>query len=82
MIPIGKKYHTTKRREDGCEIIRLYNTDIATLGCDGVVTLHTGGFNTATTRRRMNQCLETWGHKERVSKSTFAYTDTVHLEPQ
>jgi hypothetical protein len=39
--------------------------------------LHTGGFNTPTTIRRMNECLHHRGYSIRVSKSSFSHTDTL-----
>jgi hypothetical protein len=40
----------------------------------------TGGYNSVTTRRRMNQYLIEWGFPQRVSKSSFAYTATLIME--
>lgn len=35
--------------------VRLYDTDIITDNGDGTITLNTGGFNTMTTSKRMNE---------------------------
>lgn len=42
-------------RGDGKRIIRLYDTNIITENGDGTITLNTGGFNTMTTSKRMNE---------------------------
>lgn len=60
-LPLGTKYHTTLRREGEMEIVRLYATDIVTVTFRDdkpvICKLNTGGFNTATTFRRMNEAL-------------------------
>ena len=69
--------------ENGERIVRctLHKTVIATHNqtC-GTVHLHTGGWNTPTTTRRMNECLNAWGFWQRVSKSSFAHTDTLMID--
>jgi len=42
-------------RGDGKRIVRLYDTDIITENGDGTITLNTGGFETMTTSKRMNE---------------------------
>lgn len=42
-------------RGDGKRVIRLYETDIITDNGDGTITLNTGGYNTTTTSKRMNE---------------------------
>lgn len=43
------------RRGDDCYAIRLHETDIITLWADGRVTLDTGGWQTVTTKARINE---------------------------
>ena len=40
---------------DDKRIVRLYDTDIITENGDGTITLNTGGYNTMTTSKRMNE---------------------------
>lgn len=42
-------------RGDGKRVVRLYDTDIITENGDGTITLNTGGFDTMTTSKRMNE---------------------------
>jgi hypothetical protein len=42
-----------------------------------VVALNTGGHNTPTTIRRMNECLHHWGFDIRVRKADFARTSSI-----
>jgi hypothetical protein len=72
--------------------IRKNNTKIEDKGNVFVVTLHgtvifkdygnhchlyTGGYNTATTIRRINECLCHRGYAMRVNKASFNLTDTL-----
>lgn len=46
----------------GERIIRLHDTDLLTFGSTGTIGIETGGFNTETTRARLNTFLpEPWG---------------------
>jgi len=47
-------------------IVRLHNTDIANLSVDGSITLTTGGWQTVTTKDRLNKVLALAGGKWRV----------------
>jgi hypothetical protein len=51
------KVHTTVRNEGADTIVRYHDTDIVRFNHD-YVWLNTGGFNTATTKRRINQAAE------------------------
>lgn len=73
-------------RGDGKRVIRLYDTDIITENGNGTITLNTGGFNTMTTSKRMNEfsnayvCRRNWemyanGHK-------FSADNTVTIDGQ
>jgi hypothetical protein len=42
-------------RNDGKRIVRLYDTDIITDNGNGTITLNSGGYNTNTTSKRMNE---------------------------
>lgn len=66
--------------------IRLHETDIVTFYADGSIRLHTGGWQTFTTRNRIRRCgvpiFTTGGvasitHKGRV----FTYADGMRLHP-
>lgn len=74
--------------------IRKNNTKIEDLGHVFRVTLHntvifqdygkhcevsTGGYNTPTTIRRINECLHHRGYPTRVSKSNFKDTNSLTL---
>ena len=55
MVTIAHKKATTcKRNQYGYTVIRYYDTDIVEFNGTEVF-LHTGGFNTASTVRRMNE---------------------------
>lgn len=41
--------------DDGTVAIRLHNTDVVTIHPDNTVTLRTGGWQTSTTKDRINQ---------------------------
>lgn len=45
-------------RVDGTRVVRLHKTDIVTVRTDGTVVLNSGGWNTVTTRDRINDQLE------------------------
>jgi hypothetical protein len=47
-------------------IVRLHNTDIANLSVDGSITLNTDGWQTATTKDRLNKVLALAGGKWRA----------------
>jgi len=49
-----KKGHTTVRKEGADIIVRYHDTDIVRFNQD-YVWLNTGGWNTVTTKRRINQ---------------------------
>lgn len=44
-----------RKRPDGTLIIRYHQTDVVTVKPDRTIILNTGGWRTATTKKRMNQ---------------------------
>jgi hypothetical protein len=65
---------------EGYTVCTLHQTQIAVLSRNGrTVNLYTGGFNTPTTIRRMNECLHVWGFTKRVSKRDFCDTERLTL---
>ena len=58
---IGK--HATKVTKDGqTSTVRYHYTDVVKVAWDtGIITLNTGGWETSTTKLRMNQASSEWG---------------------
>ena len=54
MAKLKHKKATTIRKADGL-VVRLYDTDIVKILPNGDIQLNSGGFMTATTKRRMNE---------------------------
>ena len=46
-----------RREDDGSIVVTLHSTDIVRDHGNGIFTLNTGGWNTTTTRQRMNAVL-------------------------
>ena len=62
----GIKKKATSYEKSGEEIIfRLYHTNIVII-CKHKVVLNSGGYRTATTKRRMNQILEEYNINYRI----------------
>lgn len=75
--------NTTVRTENGETVCTLHSTNIARWNHKtDTVTLHTGGYNTPTTLRRMNECLVAWGFKVHVCKADFRSALTVTVTRQ
>ena len=73
-IPTGNKFHTHVTRIGAQDHVTLYATTIAIRDNEkGTITLRTGGYNTPTTIRRMNECLNEWlgVYKCSVCKAMF-----------
>jgi len=73
-----RRNNTTIHDIDGIVVVTLHNTRIFTYNrktCTAV--LNTGGWNTPTTIRRMNECLHEYGFHNRVCKADF--TDRTSL---
>ena len=80
--PTGIRRNNTTIETDalGRVNVTLHKTCIATLSADGQhVYLHTGGYDTPTTFRRMNECLHHWGFPNRVGVADFRNADTLQL---
>lgn len=72
---VAKK--ATTYEQQGEEIVfRLYTTNIVTVKPHEIV-LNTGGWNTVTTRRRMNEISQEFNLGFRVDSSTFRGSSTV-----
>jgi hypothetical protein len=73
-----RAYHTTVTvDEQGRTVCTLYRTKIAIFNpATDTVTLDTGGYDTPTTIRRMNECLHAWGFKASVGKADFRTSNT------
>jgi len=87
-IPLQRKTATSVFSADnGAVSVRYHNTVVARLNGDGTVTLNTGGWQTVTTKRRMNQALAMWGSDLQVFQRDFSwylsryYGDGKHGEP-
>lgn len=56
--------------KDGCYAVKLYNTEIIRYYPDGTFSVDNGGFNTPTTRARLNMVLprgyHAYHHKKRL----------------
>lgn len=75
-----RPYNTTVTIRDGKTVCTLYQTDIAVYDpATNSVTLDTGGYDTPTTIRRMNECLASWGFRQRVCKADFAKADKFNV---
>ena len=55
-----QKNNTRTRQDGNTTIVTLYDTDIVRISPD-VIALNTGGYNTATTKRRINEVLSHYG---------------------
>lgn len=58
---------------NGTECVIYHNTVVASIDRDGVVTLNTGGYNTVTTKRRMNQFFAHHGLRYTVYQSNYQW---------
>lgn len=73
---------------DGTRRIRLHDTDVVTIDKRGNITLDSGGWQTVTTKDRMNQVLPSgWavysnrGWLIRTPKGEFPYADGAKFKP-
>ena len=70
--------NTTARTTPDGVAVTLHNTDIFRLSDDGqTVTLDSGGWETVTTKRRMNECADYFGLGFRVHQQDFEWTVTT-----
>lgn len=74
--------NTTIRREsDGTAIVTLHHTDIVRVAPSGAVTLDSGGYQTPTTKTRMNQVANVWKLGYQVYQVDYAwYVHTANGE--
>lgn len=90
-----KKGNTRTESNDAGIIVQYHNTVIAILRPDGRVTLNSGGYETVSTKRRMNQTFDNWGLPLRVEQTKhkwfvrniqtgkqIAFFDYVTFDPQ
>ena len=82
-------------RADGSKVIRLHLTDIITFNPDGSCTLNSGGWQTVTTKDRMNKFLSGWyviqkksiwyltrpGYWTDTSIEKYVYADGITIHP-
>jgi len=69
-----KTGNTTVRFQDGRTIVSLYATDIVDIDTsDNTITLNTGGWNTVTTKERMNAVLSAFDSPYRVYQRDFQW---------
>lgn len=79
---VGRNFESKKvgnntyaiRRDQNSIAIRLHNTDILTFSANGSIKLNTGGWETVTTKSRMNEFLPE-GYSV-FQKSHVWYVDT------
>ena len=66
--------NTEVRFHDGRTIVRLHSTDIVDVDTrDNTITLNTGGWNTVTTKERMNTVLSAFNSPYRVYQRNFQW---------
>ena len=66
--------NTEVRFHDGRTIVRLHSTDIVDVDTtDNTITLNTGGWNTVTTKERMNAVLSAFDSLYRVYQRDFQW---------
>ena len=66
--------NTEVRFHDGRTIVRLHSTDIVDVDTrDNTITLNTGGWNTVTTKERMNAVLRAFNSPYHVYQRDFQW---------
>ena len=66
--------NTEVRFHDGRTIVRLHSTDIVDVDTtDNTITLNTGGWNTVTTKERLNAVLSAFNSPYRVYQRDFQW---------
>lgn len=63
---------TTIRHDSGRTVCTYHRTDIVSVSGDDVI-LNSGGWFTATTKRRMNQCASEWNLHFRVYQTNHKW---------
>jgi hypothetical protein len=64
-VPLRKKGNTKIYEEDGYTVVKLWATEIVKFNDEHII-LNNGGWNTPTTRQRMNQASDEFGLGFRV----------------
>ena len=75
------RFHYTQgnRMNSGRIIVRLHSTDIVDVDAtDNTITLNTGGWNTVTTKERMNAVLRAFDSPYRVYQRDFQWYVQLH----
>ena len=71
---------TSVRTDDGTIICRYHDTDIAKYNpTTRTVTLNSGGWHTATTKRHINQCFQVWGLPFHLFQSARQWYVSRHI---
>ena len=65
-------HKTSIRTEEGQTIVRYHNTDVVKFNCC-FITLNTGGWDTATTKVRMNQTSNQFNLNYKVVQKNFEW---------
>lgn len=66
--------HKTRIEPDADGVhVRYHATRVISKAFDGTITLRTGGYQTRTTKVRMNQALRQWGTPYVVCQKAFAW---------
>ena len=74
MVALHKKGNTVVTNDDKGILVRLYNTTIVKVDNDtNSITLDTGGYNTKTTKDRMNLTSDTFNLGFRVYQKDFTW---------
>ncbi len=88
---MGGKNTLDYETADGSRVIRLHETDILTFHANGGITINTGGFNTVTTRARVNAFLPAgkgavYTHRGvihyRNGGREYPFSETVYIGPR
>lgn len=75
------------RKEDGIRVIRLHLTDIVTFNPDGSVTLNSDGWQTVTTKARMNEFFSGYVYQDKSiwyvenAGKIYVYKDGITFYP-
>jgi hypothetical protein len=72
MSKLEKKKATKVYKENGWQIVKLYNTEIY-MRKSNLLILNNGGWKTVTTKRRMNQSLKRFGPPSKVFQEDFEW---------
>lgn len=71
-VQLKDKGNTKLINENGVAIVRLYSTPIVSITPDSII-LNTGGYETTTTKNRMNQVSEEYGLGFQVYQEKYVW---------